>query len=410
MLRVRALTAVLAFALPCLLPTVASGEDNVPAFVPADGAPVCRGEEGYAADFGGARTFLWRPHWIAALVADEASAARLVQAGEAALLRGPYSVTNKPQKVPGATAHSYASIGPYWWPDPSKKDGLPYIRRDGEVNPQRDGPEFDKARLRDLSQDMRALSLAYHATGDERFARHAMQLARHWFIDEATRMDPHFDFAQGIPGRVNGRGEGIIEASHLSTIVETLGLLRPSPAFTNADEQALRQWYGDFAVWMATSDNGAQELAKNNNHGVFYDFYLAHFALFAGAPEVARNITLNFPRYRLGAQMDRQGRFIEELRRTRSWHYSHYVVDGAARLATIAECVDLDLWSARLEDGRGLESARRFLDRYAADPSSWPFPDRDRDNGQLLRMEQTAQRLRLFWRGYPAKPDEANLP
>ncbi len=25
------------------------------------------------------------------------------------------------------------SVGPYWWPDPSKPDGLPYIRRDGEV-------------------------------------------------------------------------------------------------------------------------------------------------------------------------------------------------------------------------------------------------------------------------------------
>ena len=29
------------------------------------------------------------------------------------------------------------SVGPYWWPDPSKPDGLPYIRKDGHKNPDR---------------------------------------------------------------------------------------------------------------------------------------------------------------------------------------------------------------------------------------------------------------------------------
>jgi hypothetical protein len=27
------------------------------------------------------------------------------------------------------------SYAPYWWPNPAKPDGLPYIRRDGEINP-----------------------------------------------------------------------------------------------------------------------------------------------------------------------------------------------------------------------------------------------------------------------------------
>ena len=383
---------------------------TVPAFVAPEGEAECRPDSGYAADLDGARTFLWRPRWLAALVADDGLRAEIIRNGEVSLANGPYSVTDKPQPVAGASIHSYASIGPYWWPNPDTDDGLPYVRRDGEVNPERSGPEFDKDRLRNLGSDMRALALAYHVTRDERFAAHAAMLLRVWFIDPATRMEPHFNFAQGIPGQVTGRGEGIIEASDLSTIVEAVGLLKPSAALTDEEERVLRQWYGDFAVWMATSDIGAEEMAKTNNHGMFYDFYLAHFALFAGAPGVVTNLARNFPEYRLAVQMDRQGRFLQELERTRSWHYSHYVVDAAARLATIAECAGLDLWRAQLPDGRSMATAQDFLARYQASPRHWPFPDRDLASGRVARMEATRDALLVLVRRTHLPGELAQLP
>jgi hypothetical protein len=36
----------------------------------------------------------------------------------------------------GAKANDYYSVAPYWWPDPKNPKG-PYIRRDGERNPDR---------------------------------------------------------------------------------------------------------------------------------------------------------------------------------------------------------------------------------------------------------------------------------
>ena len=368
----------------------------VPAFEPVSGEPVCRGTAGYSAEAEGARTYLWRPRWIAAIRNDAALRAEVLEAGEAALDNGPYSVTDKPRALSGAAANDYASIGPYWWPSKSG-DGLPYTRRDGEVNPERDGPEFDRSRIRDLANDMRNLSLSYHLSGDERFSKHAAILAHVWFVAPKTRMNPHFRFAQGIPGKVEGRGEGIIEASDLSTIVESLGLLWNSDALSAHDKRSIRQWYADFSVWMATSNLGADEMRKTNNHGVFFDFYLAHFLLFAGAEDLVKAIVNKFPEYRLGVQMDSQGRFIEELKRTRSWHYSHFVVDGAARLATVGECVGLDLWDAQLADGRSLATAKAFLDRYAANPASWPFPDRDHAAGKLARMTESSRRLNLLF-------------
>ena len=63
-----------------------------------------------------------------------------------ALREGPWSVLDKKRVPSSGDKHDYLSVGPYWWPDPSKPDGLPYIRRDGQVNPER--YEYDSAGLK----------------------------------------------------------------------------------------------------------------------------------------------------------------------------------------------------------------------------------------------------------------------
>ena len=47
-----------------------------------------------------------------------------------------YTVMHKTQIPPSGDKHDYMSQGPYWWPDPSKPDGKPYIRKDGVKNPE----------------------------------------------------------------------------------------------------------------------------------------------------------------------------------------------------------------------------------------------------------------------------------
>jgi hypothetical protein len=61
---------------------------------------------------------------------------RLRRAADGAMKAGPWSVTlHRPKNTP-AGLHDFFSEGPYWWPDPDNPGG-PYIRRDGEVNPDR---------------------------------------------------------------------------------------------------------------------------------------------------------------------------------------------------------------------------------------------------------------------------------
>src|SRR5213594_3592179 len=49
---------------------------------------------------------------------------------------GPWSVTSHRPDDVKADPHDYYSEGPYWWPDPKNPRG-PYIRKDGERNPNR---------------------------------------------------------------------------------------------------------------------------------------------------------------------------------------------------------------------------------------------------------------------------------
>ena len=53
---------------------------------------------------------------------------------DVALQSGPYSVTDKKITPPSGDKHDYLSYSRYWWPDPEKPEGLPYIRKDRVVN------------------------------------------------------------------------------------------------------------------------------------------------------------------------------------------------------------------------------------------------------------------------------------
>lgn len=78
-----------------------------------------------------------------------------------------YSVMNKARVPPSGDKHDYMSQAPYWWPDPAKPNGLPYVRRDGERNPELDKIS-DTGEMDEVIGDSETLALAYYFTRDER--------------------------------------------------------------------------------------------------------------------------------------------------------------------------------------------------------------------------------------------------
>lgn len=312
----------------------------------------------------------------AAYVAQEADAVACVEAlretAEPMLQLEAMYVTEKSIVPPSGDKRDYMSLSPYWWPDPAKADGLPYIRRDGERNPEvYNYPERENTKR--LGESVRLLSLLYCLTNEEVYAEKACALVRAWFLDPNEGMHPNMNFAQGIPGRVTGRGAGIIDARRFSCAVAVIPLIRGAQCWTEQDEQALQAWSAEFLRWLETSELGAAERAAKNNHGLWYDaIRLMHLRLLGEEERMMRLIREELlPRLEL--QIAADGSLPKELERTLSLHYSTFALEAVAMAGTLVDGIGGEVWRYRSADGRSLEAAIDFLLPYYLNPGAWPY-------------------------------------
>ena len=295
----------------------------------------------------------------------------LIQEADQALEQTPVSVMDKGQAPPSGDKHDYMSQGPYWWPDPDQPDGLPYIRRDGEVNPEKATlPDHDNFNIIMRVSDI--LGKAYFFTQDEKYARKLTQYLRVWFLDEATQMNPHLKFGQAIPGRTVGRGIGIIESRRIGNILDAIVLIRPSEAWSEADENGMQAWCREYLYWLRTSKHGQDESIHPNNHGTWYDVQTSALAVFTGQMEVARELCEKAKTERLDAHIQADGTQPRELARTRSWNYSVMNLWGLFQLARLGEHAGVDLWNYPSEEETMLRDALDYLVPFALGESEWP--------------------------------------
>lgn len=297
---------------------------------------------------------------------------RLRTDADAALKSLAVSVMDKAAVPPSGDKHDYLSLAPYWWPDPARSNGLPYIRRDGEVNPEIQQVQ-DHKNLDRLFAATHTLALAYYFFGEEKYAAHAAEILRAWFLNPQTRMNPNLEFAQGIRGVNSGRGTGLIETRAIYRLVDAIGLLARSKAWTSTDQQGMQDWCARFLDWMLQSTNGKDEAAAKNNHGTYYDVQIASLALFAGKADVAKQVLDNVPGKRVQVQVEPDGRQPLELLRTKSLGYSTMNLAGHFELALLAENVGVDLWGFRSSDGRTIHKALDYLVPFVRGEQKWPY-------------------------------------
>jgi hypothetical protein len=260
---------------------------------------------------------------------------------------------------------------------------LPYIRRDGDRNPELN-KITDHQTLDQMEAAVRTLSLAFFFKGDEEYAGKAAMLLRAWFLDPATRMNPNLEYAQFIPGVNTGRGIGLIETRGLADVVDAIGLLQGSKSWTAADQSGLVNWYAKFLQWMLESRNGREENAAKNNHGTYYDVQATTYALFLARKDLAKQIVETAKQKRIALQIEPDGRQPLELARTKSWSYSNMNLNGLIWLARLAENVDVDLWNYQTKDGRGIRRALEYLCPFATGDQKWPYQQIEGFEGNSL--------------------------
>ncbi len=280
------------------------------------------------------------------------------------------SVTFKQRLAPSGDPHDYLSMGPYWWPDPSAPGGLPYIRRDGERNPETE--QYDSPRLKQLVAAVNSLAWGGFFTGEGAFLRHAALLVRAWFLDEATRMNPHLDYGQFIPGVCDGRGIGIIDTSTLfPTFLDAVQVLVASGVITPAEDRDIHAWMAAYLDWSINSANGREEALQHNNHGTWYDVQLAALALFNHQPDLTARVCDAARERRIQTQIQPDGSQPHELVRTRSLSYTTMNLTAFLNLAVLAEQVGVDLLNYEGPDGRSIRWALEWLLPYAANRRPW---------------------------------------
>ncbi len=281
----------------------------------------------------------------------------------------PVSVMEKTFNPPSGDKHDYMSLAPYFWPDPSKPNGLPYMRKDGETNPE--VKEYkDKEYMPKLCEYVHLLGLAYYFSGENMYAEHAAELLRVWFLNPETKMNPNLNYAQAVKGVNDGRGAGLIDTRHFIKVIDAVGLIKGSKSWKEADQSGMKKWFADFLNWMQTSKKGMDEMKTKNNHGAWYDAQRLSMALFIDSTDLAKKIAINAAD-RLDRQLDEKGFFPAEMERTISLHYTSFVMNAFFTIAHMSEKTGFDFWNYTTPSGKSLKKAFDVVKPYLVKNKEW---------------------------------------
>jgi len=300
-----------------------------------------------------------------------------------------YSVMHKKQVPASGDKHDYMSTGPYWWPDPTKPDGLPYIRKDGLRNPEyydiTDSQEMDG-----VEDDAETLALAYYFTKEEKFAKWASEVIKTWFLKSETRQNPNLNFGQAIAGITTGRGIGLIETRGLYRVIDAAILIQDSNSWSSDDHLTLKKWFSDYLTWITESPIGKDEADEHNNHGTHYSVQVISYALFTNRPEIALSEIETF-KNRLESQLKLDGSQPFELARTKSWSYTNMNLDGYFIAARLAENSQIDLWHYQTKEGKSIKGALDWLLPYIDSKKKWEYEQiHNIEFGETVKILKTA--------------------
>lgn len=292
-------------------------------------------------------------------------------------IRGRKALSEEPVTVTAFTAlrstggiHDFYSEGDYWWPDPENPQG-PYIRRDGETNP--DNFVAHRHAMIRFSRLVGDLTSAWMLTHDSLYVQQVIKHVNAWFVDPETRMNPNLLYAQAIQGITTGRGIGIIDTIHLLEVVQALICLEKEQQIPEETAQGTRKWFRQYLDWLTGHAYGLDEMKAKNNHGTCWVMQVAQFARYVGDEKL-----LNFCRDRykmvlLPGQMAEDGSFPLELSRTKPYGYALFNLDAMATICHILSTEEDNLWEYTFEN-RNMRKAMEWHYPYIPDKTKWPYP------------------------------------
>ena len=282
----------------------------------------------------------------------------------------PVTITAEQCERSAGGLHDFYSEGDYWWQNPEDPNG-PYIQRDGQTNPD-NFVAHRKAMIR-FSQIVGSLASAYIITKDEKYVKQAFLHINAWFLDKNTAMNPSLLYAQAIKGKVTGRGIGIIDTIHLMEVAQGILVMDNASVVNKEELQAIKNWFEQYLQWLTSHPYGLEERDAKNNHSTCWAMQVASFAKLTDNQALIDYCKTRFKTVLLPNQLEKDGCFPLELKRTKPYGYSIFNLDAMTTLCQILSDSRDDLWNFKLKDGRTIKKAIEFLYPFVANKTSWPF-------------------------------------
>ena len=266
--------------------------------------------------------------------------------------------------------HDFYSEGDYWWPDDKNPNG-PYIRKDGLTNPA----NFTEHReaLIHFSQLSGALASAYVLTNDKKYSQKLAEPLKAWFVNEVTMMNPNLLYAQAIKGVATGRGIGIIDTIHLVEVTKAIHAIENSGSLSASDLETIKLWFASYLNWITTHEYGIAERDNGNNHSVCWTMQVAAFADLIG-DEKTKDFCRNFYKNTLlPNQMEKDGSFPLEIKRTKPYGYSLFNLDAMTSICQILSTKKDNLFTYTTSDGKNIELGIKFMFPFIENKSLWKY-------------------------------------
>lgn len=295
----------------------------------------------------------------------------LIDLADEKMLLEPLSVTFHKSPAASGNPHDFYSEGPYWWPDPENPDG-PYIKRDGEFNPDRFNAHMED--MVSLCDGVSVLCQAGLYLDKKAYLDKAAELLRVWFIDEETKVTPHMECGQAIRGVCDGRGIGIIDTSNYIRVVYGADILERAGGY-EAVVSGLKKWFAEYINWLTTSEKGLEEKNFFNNHSNWWNTQVAVFSAFTGDEKQLNECFDSYRNRILSSQTDTEGKFVDEITRTRSYHYTLYNMDACTLISEVAHHRGVDLWNYETKDEKSLKKCVDFFKPYYNNPFLWEYQE-----------------------------------
>jgi len=184
-------------------------------------------------------------------------------------------------------------------------------------------------------------------------------------------MNPSLLYAQAIKGKVTGRGTGIIDMIQMMEVVKGVEIMEKSKAMDKQVLAKTKKWFAKYLIWVTTHPFGVDEREAKNNHGTCWVMQVAVFANFTGNKQLLSYCINRFKTVLLPNQLDKDGSFPLEMKRTKPYGYSLFNLDAMSTICQELSTKEDNLWEFSLQDGRNMKKAVGFMSPFVANKSVW---------------------------------------